>query len=178
MKRAVFFPRRPSFYLCSGSHWGRVAESKISEYPFSPKEKAELASLEEELDWQFFLEPGLREIELAADILDRLQAEAKKPHRTENSQKALSPKHLADFFASLSQCDGAALTKRVNAGLRSLGIERRRRGRPGGRKKAALYAAYAEVVRRAIEKTGVLAKKAELKKIVPANGNMTSDGTC
>lgn len=141
-----------------------MAESIISKYPFSPEEHAELASLEEKLDLLFFFEPGLREIELAADIERRLQTGAKNPHSMENSQKALGAKRVADFLASLSQCDTAALVRTVQAGLRSLGIERRKAGRPGGRKKEALYANFVQVVTRAIENTGVLARKAELKR--------------
>jgi hypothetical protein len=142
-----------------------VAESKFSQYPFSPEDQAELASLEEAMDWQIsFLAPNIREIELGEKILSRLQAGCKNLHVTEDRANSLPLRDVANFLAELSQCDTATLAKTVTARLRSLGIERRRPGRPTGRRADALYAAFVQAVSRAIERTGVLAKKAELRR--------------
>ncbi len=140
-----------------------MAESKFSQYPFSLEDQSELASLEDAIDFRFFLERNVQEIALGEKILKRLQASCKKLDRREDSTEPLPLKGVANFLAELSQCDTAALAGTVTARLRQLGIQRRRRGRPLGRRTDALYAAYVEIVRRAIEKTGVLIKKAELK---------------
>jgi predicted DNA-binding protein len=143
-----------------------VAESKISQYPFSLKNKEKLASarvrsLIEATDLLFG--PERYEVTLAAEILRRLTAGAKNVASAEEWAETIRLDNVAKFLASLSQCEEDQLKKTVKTGLRNLGLDRRLPGRPKGRNQEAFYATYVELVAAAIKATGVYAKKQEMK---------------
>ena len=143
-----------------------MAESKISQYPFSPKHQKELASAHVEMlitGKRFLFGPPDRETELAAQILSRLKAGAKNTDSANDSTEPLPLDRVAKFLASLSQCAEAKLAATVKSGLRSLRIERPQRGRPRGRNADTLYATYVELVEDAIKDTGVFARKLEMQ---------------
>ena len=137
-------------------------DSLIAQCPFSSALKDKLESLEQKLDFEWFIEEPVAELKLAADIHGRLQAGAENRPTIKDPQRALNLKKVADFLASISRCGKAALPRTVKQGLISLGIEPRRRGHPGGQRKMALYSGYVKTVEEAIEETGVFSKKSEL----------------
>jgi hypothetical protein len=146
-----------------------VATSKISSYPFSPERKSQLESIEQGTDWDADLGPILEQAasegQLAANLLTRLLAGINDQPTTKNSEKnLLSPKAIAEFLAHISRCPIDSLPREVKNGLRSLGIESPKAGRPRGKKAAAKYARYVEVLREAIDETGVFSERAKMKR--------------
>jgi len=143
-----------------------VAESKISRYPFSSKHKKILASAHVTMlieASRIIFGPPDRQTELAAQILSRLAVGAKHVDSANGAPEPMRFDDVAKFLASLAECDEAKLAKTVKTGLHSLGIERRQRGRPKGRKADTYYATYVELVADAIKHTGVFARKQEMK---------------
>lgn len=145
-----------------------VVTSKISFYPFSPEHKRKLDSIEQGKDWEGdmgpIIEQFISEGQLTADLHARLLAGTNEQPSAKNSEKrALSPMAIAKFLASIAQCSKASLPREVKNGLRSLGIESPKVGRPRGKKTASKYARYVEALREVIEKTGVFSTRAKTK---------------
>jgi hypothetical protein len=141
-----------------------VVDSIISQYPFSPGNKRELESIEEHLDYLSELRGLLRGSNLATDLHNKLLAAASKNPPTNDSKDMLSLERVAEFLTAVSMSEKAVLAKTVKSGLQSLGIERPKPGRPKGRRTETLYFEYVEALQRAIEQTGVFAKKTEMKR--------------
>ena len=138
----------------------------ISRYPFSPQRIRELESVYEEVDWVLFLKKPVRTLELGADLLNRLVADARNHPVPKDSERALSLKSVAGFLASLALSDKTELPKTIERGLRALDIERPKpRAFPKGRKSDTLYFEYVNALQGAIEETRVFSKKAEMKKL-------------
>jgi hypothetical protein len=130
----------------------------MSRYPFSPQHKRELTSLLASPDYSPFWN-RLAEFDLADHILARLRPEAKNDARAADL-KPISLERVADFLAALSSSEKADLAKIVKSGLRDLGIPYRKRGR---RRAETLYFDYVNALERAIEHTGVFARKSQIR---------------
>jgi hypothetical protein len=139
-----------------------VAKFDISQFPFSPEHKRELASVLANPDHSLFWK-RIAVLDCADVILARLVTEANNNPPTKDS-KPLSLNCVAEFLATISMSDRSALVSTVKRGLRSLGISSSQRGRPRGRKAEILYFEAVNVLERAIEQTGAFDNKLRIRK--------------
>jgi hypothetical protein len=148
----------------AGAAGGSVAESTISQYPFSPDLMLALQSLDEEVGWNQYLEKPVREMKLAADLLNSLVAAAKHHPAPGDSARTLDIKRVAGFLACVAMSEKSDLARNVKTGLQSLGIESSKPGRPKGQKADALYRVTVECLERAIEQNGIFTRKSEIRR--------------
>jgi hypothetical protein len=135
-----------------------VAKFDISQYPFSPQHKRELASVVANPDHSLFWK-RIAVLDRADLILDRLQPDANNnPHAKDS--KPISLERVAEFLAAVSMSEQANLAKTVKSGLQDLGIAYPKRP---NRRAEILYSEYVKALEKAIEHTEVFAKRSQIR---------------
>jgi hypothetical protein len=142
-----------------------VAKPKSPADRLSPKNVLNLVSLDNEVDWERYLDKYLPELDLAIDLHKKLLVGAKNELDNESLKPALRLKAVAGFLAEVSNSKGQMLPQIVKQRLQDLGIPHlsNKKGRPPGRKFDRFYLAYIEEVERIIEQDGIFQKRSQLR---------------